>query len=144
MLELNYKFKVEWMVDSVYEDEPAICIYYTVRWYHGNFPWIYTDEGYKYYIPTYEPKDEDEINPFAHLKARDIPNGLVHSLICLDIENNHLEDGMYIVAKNRRKSIYRWSHKFVRRTDYNEQTGLTRERESAIIELKKEWYGEDK
>ena len=144
MIEVNYRFKVEWIQDTIYDYEPAICVHYTVRWYYGDMPWKHEGKSYSYYIPTCEAKNEGEINPFAHLKARDIPDDIIYNLLCLDIEHEHLQDGVDIVTQNKKRQIYKWSKKFVRRMDYDEFTGLTKERESAIIELKKEWYGEDK
>lgn len=144
MIELNYRFKILKIWDDIWNYEPAVSISYVVRWYHGNFPWEYTDKLYIYYIPTCEASEPDSINPFANLKARDIPDNLVYNLIYLDIEHEHLQDGVEIVTHKKRRSLNKWSVKIVKRMDYDEKTGLTNERKSAIMELKKEWYGEDK
>lgn len=144
MIELNYRFKILKIWDDTWDYEPAVRIDYVVRWYHGNFPWEYTDKTYGYYIPTCEASEPDSINLFANLKARDIPDNLVYNLIYLDIEHEHLQDGVEIVTHKKRHSLNKWSVKIVKRMDYDEKTGLTNERKSAIMELEKEWFGEDK
>ena len=145
MIELSYKFKIVDMHDGTWQGHDAVYIGYVVRWYYGNLPWEYEDKTYLYYIVTEESKKKDEINPFAYLRARDIPNDLVYNLIYLDIEHEHLEDGVEIVTqRKKRRSLYRWSDRIIKQVDYDEFTGLTKERERAIIELEKEWFGEGK
>ena len=142
MIELNYKFKIEGIVDSSII-ESYIYVHYTIRWYYGVLPWEYVDKSYTYNIVTNPSKCVGTINPFAHLKARDIPDELIYKMVYNDIEQNRLEDGIKVMTQKKKRSIYKWSNKIVKQVDYNEATGLTKERESAIMGLRKEWYGED-
>lgn len=140
-MELKYKYKI---IKAIDKDEEML-IAYRVRWYYGKWFWQYEPREYDIIIPTCEHPEEGEISLFEGLLVRDLSNDMIRGIVETDLIKENGQDGVEIVARHRMAPLHRWSRQKVTEVEINEETGLTKERESSIMKLKEIWFGtEDK
>lgn len=140
-MELKYKYKITKAIDK----DEEMLITYRVRWYYGKWFWQFEAREYDIVIPTCEHPEEGEISLFEGVLVRDLSNDMIRGIVEADLIEENGQDGIDIVSRHRMAPLHRWSKQKVAELEINEETGLTKQRESSIIKLKEIWFGtEDK
>lgn len=137
MKDVKFRFKV----NEVKDNDNFIDVYYSVAWKYGFFPWQYVRQDMLFDIPTGKPEHKDEVNPFYQLKAYDIPNSLLRGLLINEIKDQHIEEGINIIAEKQRKSLSRWSNLVI--LDDTKEF-LPEDRRKAVEHIERAWFGENK
>lgn len=147
-MNVKYKYRIKKAVDRFrpYTDVNNwdIVITYLVMWYYGDWFWQYEMREYEMVIHTCKHPEEGEINPFQDMCARDLSNDMIKGLVEAGIRKERMQDGIDIISQHRMEPLRKWSNLIIEEVEVDEETGLTKERERSIMELKKKWFGEER